>query len=181
MAKPRQSKTGHDGLSGAPRTASCQSLLAEQASPAILLLGSLPMPGKLDSLRTNSRTSDLTAYWRPSTCLIAVVAAVGAVRHNGDLRDDGRRPRVEGSMHHVFSPAAYLCFLVEVRCACRGQPTACASHSSAGACLRCLGFEMYEIGKGKGSGRAKFRPSWPVLVQDFAANCHRDHRSSPVG
>ena len=133
--KQRRGMTGHDGLFGAPRTASCQSLLAEQASPAILLLGSLPRPGKLDSLRTNSRTSDLTAYWRPSTCLIAVVAAVGAVRHNGDLRDDGRRPRVKGSMPHVFSPAAYRCFLVEMRCARGGRPIARASHSSAGACL----------------------------------------------
>lgn len=91
-------------------------------------------------------------------------------------------------MPHVFSPAAYRCFLVEMRCTRGSQPVACASHSLAGACLRCLGFEMYEIGKGKGSGRAKFGvccgrlgSSWPVLAQDFAANSHRDHRSSPEG
>jgi len=86
-----------------------------------------------------------------------------------------------GPMPHFFSPAACRCFLVEMRCARGGQPIACASHSSAGACLRCVGFEMYEIGKGKGSGRAKFGPCWAVLVQDFAANFHHDHRSSPEG
>jgi len=105
-------------MTGAPRTVSCQSLLAEQASPAILLLGSLQAREALQPSRANSRTLDLTADWRPPACLIAVVAAVGAVRHNGDLRDDGRRPRVEGSMPHIFSPAAYRCFLVEMRCAC---------------------------------------------------------------
>jgi hypothetical protein len=98
---------------------------------------------------------DLTADWRPPACLIAVVAAVGAVRHNGDLRDDGRRPRVP-----------CLTFFPRLRtdafwwkCDAPVEGSLLRVHLTAQlvpAC--CLEFEMYEIGKGKGSERAKFGP-----------------------